>query len=525
MTRTSFATVASLVLIAGCGCPSAPADGLDGLSARVEGLPETLPEATVELAVPGPEHPVWTKARNRTPVAPPERTRQASVPTQGPGQPATSVRPAVDTPHVVVLIGCTLRRDQLTPHGGPAEASPFLSALSEDGVRFDDAIAAAPWTRVANTALLTGRHALRVGMVEPGPGRNDRILSDELHTLAERFQEAGYLTLGGSANPNLRADFGFAQGFDAYQFGFDDSWATKLSGQDLGDAALGELDSRREAGDSRPLFLQLLFLDPHAPRDLHGAPARPFRAPDVPARISQYDAHVRVFDDAVARLDAGLRARGLTPENTIFLVTADHGEGMSYPEHHGWGHGRFFGTSTTLIPWIVRGPGVAQGHRVLGPVSQVDVLPTLVRLAGLPLPDAEGLDGRDWSAAVAGKTGRVDQDRVYTDTWFAETSRAAVWTSDTVCWLDEPTLPADESQPPFQPGCYDRRRDPLATRPFLVPSLLEDLRHWRAGRADLSPGREAAVEGNLAAQLEALGYAEDGGDGAPDAPRADDETP
>ena len=62
-------------------------------------------------------------------------------------------------------------------------------------------------------------------------------------------------------------------------------------------------------------------------------------------------------------LDEALVARGLTEENTVFIVVGDHGEGLSYPKHHGKGHGNYLYPSTTEVPWVVR--QYARGFRVL----------------------------------------------------------------------------------------------------------------------------------------------------------------
>ena len=61
--------------------------------------------------------------------------------------------------------------DQLAPYGGRADVTPHLARLAAGGARFADAFTAAPWTKSAHTALLTGRYASSIGMVEPGEGR------------------------------------------------------------------------------------------------------------------------------------------------------------------------------------------------------------------------------------------------------------------------------------------------------------------------------------------------------------------
>jgi hypothetical protein len=78
-------------------------------------------------------------------------------------------------PNVVLVIGCTVRRDQVTPYGGASVATPFLAALAAGGARFTDGHTASAWTRASAASLLTGRPFRELGMAEPGPGPNQRF--------------------------------------------------------------------------------------------------------------------------------------------------------------------------------------------------------------------------------------------------------------------------------------------------------------------------------------------------------------
>lgn len=437
--------------------------------------------------------------------------RIAPTPLDAQLAPVTPVARPATPPNVVLVLGCTVRKDQLTPYGGHADATPFLAALAAQGAIFDDTLAAAPWTRVAATAILTGRHAVRIGMVEPGTRRNNKKLPDSITTLGEHFAARGYLTIGATANPNLNAEFGFAQGYEHYQLDLSKSWTHALSGDTLARAAAEAIAAERARGDERPFFLRLMMLDAHAPRHAKADAYRAFAEEGVPARVAQYRSHLHDMDAALRTLDELLAAQGFDASNTVFMFVADHGEGMNYPDHHGFGHGQYFGSSSVYVPWIVRGPGVAVGQRVLGPTSQLDVLPTLLGLVGPPVDDPD-LDGRDWSAWVRGEHTVVDRDRVYSDTWFGGSSRAAVFTASYQCQEDFGSTARQKKKGKFVPGCYDRHADPLFTSLIEQPALLADLRTWRAAvTADLQGGRvdEVEVDGDLNKQLEALGYLED----------------
>lgn len=101
-------------------------------------------------------------------------------------------------------------------------------------------------------------------------------------------------------------------------------------------------------------------------------------------------------DEALGRLFDKLRARGLW-ENTIVVVTADHGEGFA--EHFRMEHGFLPYEEVTRIPLLVRLPARLRPARgaIAFPVSLVDVYPTLLELAGLELPlQLDGLSLVPW---------------------------------------------------------------------------------------------------------------------------------
>jgi len=413
-------------------------------------------------------------------------------------------------PNVVLIIGCTLRRDQLTPYGGHAEANPFLAERAAEGTLFTDTLAAGPWTRVGSTALLTGRHPASIGMVEPSNRNNHRVLASSITTLAEHMQRAGYFTVGATANPNLNPEFGFGQGFDSYQELGEAKWSgrRKLTGVELSDSLMQVLDDRPTP--EPPLYLRVMFIDPHAPR--HARPSEVVRfSEDVPDRVATYRATLRHFDDAVAYLVSQLAERGYDPTNTTFMVISDHGEGLTYPSHHGHGHGSYFGSSTIQLPWIAWGAGVARGHRVAGLSSQVDLLPTVVGHAGIEGDLA--VDGHDWSSLLRGVGHTTTRERAWTDTWFRDVTRAAVFTQDRHCQLDFGSSRKQQKKGKFQDGCFDRTADPLSTT--LIEDdqgLLDELRAWRQDRVKEMEafGREddAEISDEVKRQLEELGYVE-----------------
>ncbi|MBX2803008.1 MAG: sulfatase [Myxococcales bacterium] len=440
--------------------------------------------------------------------------RQQADPTEVVMDPLRGPRatPPADAKSLVLVVACTLRKDQTSIHGAPPEITPFLSELAEAGTHFSDVITAAPWTRASATALLTGHHPISVGMVEEGMQRNERRLPSSVVTLAEQLRDHGWSTLGVTANPNLNDVYGFHQGFDSYRQ-LEQLWRArpiKVPGHLL-IPRVEEALATVERG--RPLFLQVVLIDAHAPFQAPARLTEQLALPDIPRAVASYRAVVHALDASIRKLDEALRRHGYTEENTILAVVNDHGEGLSWPEHHGRSHGRFLAPSTVGGVFLLRGPGVASGHVVSGITSGVDVMPTLLSLLGVPTVNGPG---HDLAEHVRGQASVSPRTHAFTDTWYTNSSRAGVYTDDKACQLD--FLKNDDPRGAgFEDGCFDRLADPLHERPYKDLELLLELRRWRRDRVlearALPPTPRAEVGKGLSRQLEALGYVD--GDDSP----------
>ncbi len=377
-------------------------------------------------------------------------------------------------PNVVVVIVNAWRRDQLSAYGGPPSATPFLASFAEQGTRFDDVVAAAPWARPSDAALMTGREPSRIGMSDTGDGADRRVLSNSVVTLAEYLTGKGWWSVGVTANFNLNARYGFAQGFDVYRDAQLASFApaSRLNSADQVAIALQFLDSPPEGSAGRPVFLMLSIADAHKPFQIPLTEYEPFAGPEH--EVAPYRAAIKRADDAMGALDVGLRARGLTEKNTVWVLVGDHGEGLSMPEAHGKQHGRLLYDSAVRVPWLMRGPGVGVGQVVQGLSAHVDLYPTLLGVVGDWASPAD-VDGNDWSDLVAngGKTTRLE---AFTETWYLEANRAAVWTSAEACQKNWGPRPDDG----FRTGCFDRSKDADFRRPRENVPLMGRLEVWRS---------------------------------------------
>jgi arylsulfatase A-like enzyme len=309
------------------------------------------------------------------------------------GGPTIASARDTEAPLVVVYRVDTLRADHLPLYGYSRDTAPELTRFAQDAVVFDQAIAAAPWTKpsVASlfTSLLPREHGCVLFRTPLGLG---------LVTLAERLREAGYGTGAVVANPQVgAAEMHFDQGFDH----FDGASPGRPAGE-LVDAALSFLDARR----GLPTLLYVHTMDTHQPYRPPSPFDRRFPPFPVPGRdasretdadpadrdrvIGQYDGALAYGDQEFGRFVRGLRERGLYEQATIVFV-ADHGE--AFLDHGLWDHGNSLFDELVRVPLVLKYPGRREaGRRVARQVQLVDVLPTLLKDLGLPVP--AGIAGR-----------------------------------------------------------------------------------------------------------------------------------
>lgn|GEM_PF-1773523 len=315
--------------------------------------------------------------------------------------------------NVVVVVIDTLRRDHLATYGYSRDTAPFLGELARQGVIFDG-LSPSSWTKPATASLLTGLHPLR----HQAEGRVDALPEDAV-TLAERLHDAGYRTLGVSANGWVTSAFGFARGFG--DFLYRDSVKAR------------ELNHEMKIGLDRlrpPFFLYVHYIDPHLPYDpaagWDGRPLPPGTRPvtvaetDAPHFVARspelltrardlYDGEIRGTDDALRELVDGLTRRGLM-KNTILVVTADHGEELG--EHGRMSHGQSVYQEVLQVPLVIHAPHRISPGRRLGRASLMDVVPTLIDLLGLDRPESR-LDGRSLAGLLTSPSPKQDADRPF----------------------------------------------------------------------------------------------------------------
>ena len=298
-------------------------------------------------------------------------------------------------PNVLLIILDTVRATALSLYGHDRPTTPNLERLAQRGVVFDRAYSTAPWTLPSHATMFTGRysHELTADWVIP--------LSREAPTMSEAFRADGYLTAGFVANPYYtQEETGLSRGFVHYEdflhtpgqlrratvLGqFLDTWRYRVkparptyarkTARVVTDQFLSWLNHTGE----HPFFVFLNYFDAHEPYR---------RAPDWERRFSLGNSLASRYEAAIASLDAdvgvlldSLERRGLL-DNTLVIITSDHGEQLG--ENGLQGHGNSLYIQTLHVPLMfLFANRIPAGTRVSEQVSLRDLPSTVSTLAGL----------------------------------------------------------------------------------------------------------------------------------------------
>ena len=418
--------------------------------------------------------------------------------------------PPKPPPNILIYVVDTLRSDALSLEDEATSHTPHWARLSQNGVTFENAYANASWTRASMASLMTGllpwHHSTE--------SRLDR-LPETARTLAELFAEHGYSTAIVSANPNISPVFGFEQAVEQFSPLYARSNPGIVGGHELvTPSTVVNTEAMRWFEDvQQPFFLLALAIDPHAPyapppefdpgqHRKADAVADAARTPSNIDRVRErYLGEVAFNDASFGQLVDFLKQRNLW-ENTVVILTSDHGE--AFWEYGQAGHGKSLHEEVLRVPLILHGANdrLAPGQRIQRPVSLVDLAPTLLDLAQLPIP--EGLDGQNLltphpkpSPILAGLD--LDQHRLqsafdppYKLVRNLKTGKQSLYR------LDGPTAEAIPLDPALDPSAQEAQAR--------LEAVLDESQN-QSGRT-LPKTRARRIPGRVEASLRALGYIE-----------------
>ncbi len=308
-------------------------------------------------------------------------------------------------PDVFILLVDALRADRLGCYGHSRDTTPAIDRLARDSVLFRQAISQSTFTKTSIASLFTGKNPYRHGIYWGQRQLSEDALSadilrEEETTLAERFANAGYLTGAWVQNSHLRGVMGFGQGFleyhdqqgridrihDAFDRFLDAparrySFLAYLHYIDLHDPYRPEPPYDTFFGPTGDVYAGVDFSEWGSHLAAIQAGRVPLTEDDVESLGRLYDGQLRFIDERIGRFLDKLRRRGLY-EKSLIVLTADHGDG--FMEHGLISHSTMPYDELVRVPLLVKLPeGRHAGRQVAGQVRLIDVLPTLLELAGL----------------------------------------------------------------------------------------------------------------------------------------------
>jgi choline-sulfatase len=425
---------------------------------------------------------------------------------------------------IVLVTIDTLRADHLGCYGYPRPVSPFIDSLAAGGVRFERVVSSSSHTGPAHASLFTSQYPARHGVLV-----NGATLQAGIPSLASVLSEGGFETAAFVSVGFLRS---VTHGFDFVDSSTPGHKRYRRAALTV-DAALRWL-SRRET--TRRQFVWIHLYDVHQTQRDHRVPQpglearmqeaghrraeilRPLwmeqlgvKAPELARllwRIDRYDAQLAYVDAELQRLVETASAGG---RRTLWIVAADHGEGLG--DHHYTGHGRYLYQAQLRVPLIFfGGDRWHAGAVVQGMVRHVDVLPTVLELAGVEPPPGAGFEGRSLVGRLARPSAAADAAYAFSQRRPPDQMRLDNG------WQPGLLLAAQGERYKYilssdgQDEFYDLRADPRELNNLVGEDLeaKDELRRWLARKYQgllgdpLAPAGQ--IEGEYVEELKALGY-------------------
>jgi arylsulfatase A-like enzyme/Tfp pilus assembly protein PilF len=284
--------------------------------------------------------------------------------------------------NVLLITIDTLRADRLGAYGFKEINTPNIDSLAKDGILFEDATAHVPLTLPSHTSIMTGLFPSNHGVHDNGGFH----VSSSQQTIAEILKQNGFRTGAFVGAFVLDSSWGLNQGFDTYFDHFElpkEERVGLASIQRNADDVYKNAKTWLDQHQKERFFLWVHFYDPHTPYEPpeaydHMYPGRP------------YIAEIAYTDSVVGKLLSHIKQIGVR-DKTVILLSGDHGESLG--EHRESTHAFFIYDATLDVPMILSIPDHKfQGKRISKQARLVDIMPTLLQLAGAVVP--ENIQGR-----------------------------------------------------------------------------------------------------------------------------------
>ncbi len=325
-----------------------------------------------------------------------------------------------ERPNIILISLDTTRADYLSLYGYERNTTPNLDRLASRAVVFENARTVVPLTGPSHASVFTSLFPHQHGAF-----RNGIPLMEDWTTITDLLLRQGYDTAAFVSGWTMRKKIcGLHHGFrhyddtftNRYKFVNRERYAEETT--DAVEAFLGKqpLDS--------PLFLFVHYFDPHDPYRRHRGIFETFLqnankqdqavSRNVMKKRLAYASEIAYMDHQLGRLLGLLQAKGLL-DHAVVIIFSDHGESLD--EHDYWGHGRRVYEQTLHVPLLLYAPAwFPEEKRISGPVTTLDILPTLLSLLGIQPSDGPAMEGRDLTGHLL-RGEPLLPDRLYFETF------------------------------------------------------------------------------------------------------------
>jgi len=437
-------------------------------------------------------------------------------------------RPFKPAKNVVLLVIDTLRADKLRPFNAQTRVkTPSMDQFASDGVVFELAQAPENWTKPSVASILTGLYPQTHHQQTA-----DAALPGSAELLSEHLKREGFTTGSFIANGYVSGRFGFDQGWDEYTNYLREGKSTEAKD------VLEKAGNWIEAHEDERFFAYIQTIDPHVPYDppaeylkmydsseytgqvkpritadlLEKAKRNPpqvvFSASDKRRLKALYAGEITQHDHFFGAFLERLSALGLS-DDTLVVVTADHGEELD--DHGSWGHGHSVYQELLHVPLMFRLPGrLPAGTNVVNAVSTVDISATVTDLLGVPPmihneghPLVELMLGQAASGPAVAFSDFQDERRVITTGRWKLILRGNL----TSTMFDLVADPGEKNPLAASAFPIGRRYARMLLGQFLGATNLGDWLSAEQKRGTRLRSESAEMDDTIRHQLRALGYA------------------
>jgi uncharacterized sulfatase len=278
-------------------------------------------------------------------------------------------------PNIVWIIADDMSPDTAA-YGLAQVKTPHLDRLAAEGRRYTRAYSTAPVCSSSRSAFILGCYQTTTGL-HPHDTETPQPLPAPYKPLPTLLRGAGWFVTNAAAPGTIRSGKKITKGKTHYNFTHDAK-------------QLFDGDDWRKRNPNQPFFAQFQITEPHRPFPIPdafdestlAAIQLPANYPDHPLIRRDWYAYqrsVEVVDQRVGAILDQLQAEGVL-DNTLVIFFADHGRPMP------WGK-QWLSVEGLQVPLIIRGPKIDPNHVEDRLVSLIDLAPSALQLAGLPIPD------------------------------------------------------------------------------------------------------------------------------------------